>query len=301
MFQTTFADEGRLYLLIYGEPKVGKTRAVLDMVKDHGHYMVLMSSDRGLLYVNHHPKAFEKRLAVAYPRNLKDVRKTLKEAQKKVAKLLAAGVPPQKIWLVVDNITHLQQRLMKEARKVQVEGNSASGRGSIDTEYRREMTTDVDYGVNLGHMVEIADELDTVNCNVCVIALAKAEYTAGRNDRKATGKKIIDMSGQPARRFAGDADAIMLMDRDKSGAAFFKIHGSGSGGDRSGYLEALEPADLLYIVSKMHGKHEQLALQAPADEPEADEPAAEATEAAPDVTTEPEPVAPSTYSPVAQA
>lgn len=266
MFQTTFGTS-RLYLLVYGKAKVGKTRSFLDVVKDHGHYMVLVSTDRGLLYVDTNSQAFEGKLAVAYPRDLKDIRKALAEGRKRVERLMKKGVAPERIWFVIDNISHLQQRLMKEARKVQVEGNSKSGRGQIQDSYEREMTTDVDYGVNLGHMVEIADELDTLPCNVGVIALEKDQYVGDGRDRKASGKQIVAMSGQPANRFAGDADAILQMCRDKKGVAYFAIHGTGSGGDRSGNLEKVEPADLTYIASKMRGRDVNLDVEPEAPAP----------------------------------
>jgi hypothetical protein len=233
--------------------------------------MIMVSTDHGLLHVSKNPEAFNKRLAVANPRNLKDVRKTMKELRRKVDKLLASGQPPQRLWVVVDNLSHLQTRLMKEARKVQVEGSARTGRGTMDTEYQREMTTDVDYGVNLGHMVEIADELDTLNCNVAILCLEKAEYG---KDRKTTGKMLPSLSGQPAVRFTGDADVILHMKKDKAGARYFE-----NKGDRSGLLADVEPADLAYIVSKMHGKHAPVAAL-PAPEPEDNAPIETSPEAA---------------------
>jgi hypothetical protein len=284
VFTNTFDSTPRLYLLIYGQGKIGKTRAVLDAVETHGHYMVMLSTDKGLIYVSQNPEPFNKKLAVAEPRTLEQMRKALKLGEKKVSNLIKQGVPEHKIWFVIDNATHLQQRLMNEARKVFI----GSGRGNVQksNEYEREMTTDMDYQVNLGHMTEIADVLDSIPCNVVVIALEKDEYD---KKRETTGRKLPQIGGQPAVRFIGDADAVLHLRRDKKGVAYFQIHDSGAGGDRSGKLDKTEPADVVYVVNKMRARV-QLKLPADAepivnDELVVDEPAPNPTvaeEATPD-------------------
>lgn len=253
MFTSTFDDDGRLYLLLYGAPKIGKTKSILNLIEHQGHRVIMISTDGGVLYAHKHPEVFNNKLAVANPRTLEETRRAFSLAGQKVKKLIDAGFPAQRIWVVLDNATHLQQRLLTEARKVSIT-RGPGNRPSTDkgAEYAREMTMEMDYQVNLGHMVEIADALDTFRCNVCVICLPKDE-TIGA-DRKSTGRIIPALSGQTATRFAGDADAIIHMDKDANGDRFFRIMG-----DRSGNLgndpesPGLEPADLEYLIAKIHG------------------------------------------------
>ena len=229
----------KVYLHLYGSPKVGKTRTVLKLVEDHRDFMVMISTDNGLFWVRQEPHLFEKRLAVASPTNLKELRADLESGVMRVKQLLRKKVNPSRIWFVIDNLTHLQQRLLVEARKVKLKGAGAE----IADEMIREVATEFDWNVNLGHMSEVASVLETVPCNVITIALEKEE----RDERRATGKIISAISGQSYNRFVGDADAVLHLDVDEKDNRFLSVHG-----DRSNKLPSkLAETDLKLIQADM--------------------------------------------------
>lgn len=229
----------KVYFHLYGAPKVGKTRTVLDLVAKHRDFMVMISTDHGLFWVRQEPQLFEKRLAVASPMKLKDLRSDLESGVMRVKQLLKKGVNPSRIWFVLDNVTHLQQRLLVEARKVKLRGAGAE----IADEMIREVATEFDWNVNLGHMSEVANILESVPCNVITIALEKEE----REERRSTGRIISAISGQSYNRFVGDADAVLHLDADDKGRRYLSVHG-----DRSGMLkDVVEVTDLKLVQKAM--------------------------------------------------
>lgn len=258
----------RVYVLVHADPKVGKTHMVLDLVRKHGHYVVLYSFDEGTFEVRQDPEAFEGKLVVSKPASLRELRDDMQEGSMIIERLVKKGVPRSNIWVVLDTLTHLQNRLMVEARSINVKNPDArdSRRDVV-----RDAVTEVDYNVNLAHMSEVANWLALVPANVVVNAISKEEFI----ERKKTGRVIPAVSGQSAVRFNGDADAILYLDRDKNGKRWL-VCDNETGGDRSGKLGAREPADLLHIASKMLGRpttisETDLALPAPGQGDENDE------------------------------
>lgn len=255
-FTKRFGDDPlgeRAYVLVYGESKIGKTRMVLDLVKKHGEYVVLFSLDRGTMAVRQEPDVYQGKLAICYPRSLNELRKDMREASSIVAKL-AKGVPRSNIWIVIDHVTHLQSKLLAEARKINVLNPSAK---DTREEYVRDAVTEPDWNVNLGHMSEVADFCVDAKCNVVVLALEREE----RIERKTTGRVVPRISGQSYARFVGDADAVLRLQADPEGQRYLTtMTGDSMGGDRSGYLEQVEAADLRHIQQKMIGRHLAPAL-----------------------------------------
>lgn len=248
MFTTNLGESkyaGRIYVMLYGPPKIGKTRAILQLASKaagHKHMLVYLSFDHGLIEMHARSSDYQGRVAVEEDiRRLKDVRKALDAARSWVSRI-AKKVDRTKIWVVADTLTHLQIRLLAEARRVNVR------QGKSGDEYVREMVTEVDWGVNLGHMSEVADALDAMPCNVVTVALERDE----KIDRKETGYKVPAISGQSYSRFTGDADAILRVTKGKSGRRYFRpMHG-----DRLGALAEREPADLALIQAKLNGTFE---------------------------------------------
>lgn len=254
-----FADDPlakRVYLVLFGPGKIGKTRAALGLVTEHKQYVFLLSVDGGILYVRQNPGLFKGKLG-AYvekgPWTLRSARANLNEVRTRVEAAAKKGVAPEKIWVVLDTVTHLQTALLAEARKVVVNKGHGKELAAINDEYEREMVTQVDYQVNLGHMAEIADMLVGMPCNVVVNCLEKAESKG----REKTGVVLPALSGGAYTRILGDADAVLHIETrgsDTDKERFFKtfVQG-GDSGDRSGNLEAIEPADLKHIQNKMLG------------------------------------------------
>jgi hypothetical protein len=222
---------------------------VLDLVRKHGDYVVLFSFDKGTFEVRKNPEIYEKKLAIAEPTTLKALRDDMHEGSMIIEKLVKGGIERHRIWAVIDTVTHLQNRLMTEARQIDVK-NPRANDGRRD--YVRDATTEVDYNINLTHMSEIANFLSSLPCNIVINSLSREEYV----DRKRTGKVVPAISGQSGLRFAGDADAILYLDRDKEGKRWLECNVD-TGGDRSGMLSKFEPADLKALAAKMLSQHSQ--------------------------------------------
>jgi hypothetical protein len=236
----------RCYLLVHSDPKVGKTKMVLDLVRKHGHFVVMLSFDAGTFEVRQSPEDFEGKLAIASPLTLSDLRDDMHEASSIVSKLARAGVPKANIWVCVDTLNALQTKLMVEARKINVKNPETR---DSRKEFVRDATTEVDYNINLAHMGEVADWLAGVQANVIVNCISKEEYV----ERRKTGRVLPAITGQSATRFSGDADAILFLNRDKEGRRWIECDVE-TGGDRSGHLATEEPADLIVIRDKMLGR-----------------------------------------------
>jgi len=236
----------RVYLLVHSDPKVGKTHMVLDLVRKHGHFVVMLSFDGGTFEVRQDPTAFEGKLAIASPSSLQQLRDDMHEATMLVEQLYRKGVPRSNLWICLDTVNALQAKLMIEARKINVKNPDAR---DLRKEFVRDASTEVDYNINLAHMGEVADWLGQVKANVVLNVISKEEYI----ERKKTGRAIPAITGQSSIRLMGDADAILYLDRDREGQRWISCEVDG-GGDRSGRLRAREPADLVAIRDQMLGR-----------------------------------------------
>lgn len=283
-FTKKFSEDplrNRVYLLVHSEPKVGKTHMVLDLVRKHGDFVLLYSFDEGTFEVRQNPEVFESKLAVAKPVSLKGLRDDMHEGSMMIERLVKKGIPRWRIWVVVDTVTHLQNRLMTEARQINVKNPDAR---DVRRDYVRDATTEVDFNINLTHMSEVANFLSPLPCNVIVNALSREEFV----ERKKTGRVLPAITGQSATRFNGDADAILYLNRNEKGERWIECNEE-TGGDRSGRLSAREPADLWSIMRKMIGRELNKTEEAPATEAhaQADAPAlpSETTETEADAST----------------
>lgn len=248
-FTKKFSEDplrNRVYLLVHSDPKVGKTHMVLDLVRKHGNYVMLYSFDEGTFEVRQDPEAFEGKLAIAKPTTLAALRTDMHEGSMMVERLVKSGVPRWKIWVVIDTATHLQQRLMVEARSVNVKNPDAR---DSRREIVRDAVTEVDYNVNLAHMTEVANWASMLPCNIVINAISKEEFV----ERRKTGRVLPALSGQSAVRFMGDADAILWLERNDKDVRSLSCD-QATGGDRSGKLESKEPADLMHILHRMLGR-----------------------------------------------
>lgn len=231
----------RVYLHIFGVPKIGKTVSILDLVLRDRDVVLMVSADRGWQSrVAQNRKAFSGgRFHVAEVDTLMDLREALKIMRMKVGKAVKA-VEPRRVWFVFDTITHIQTMLMQEARRINIKNPVTEDRRD---EYVRDATTEVDYMVNLGHMGEIATALIGMPCNVIAVSLEKEESIK----RTKTGVMVPSISGQSGARFLGDADAILrVVKSDDGDDRVFEVSG-----DRSGQLDKIEPTNLAKLREKM--------------------------------------------------
>jgi len=263
-----FAD--RVYLLVFGAQKIGKTHLVLDLIRTHRQGLILFDVDRGAFEVRKHPKDFRGRLVKSDAMSLHDLRKDFRAA-KAIVEKSAKKLGRENTWVVLDTVTQAQTKLISEARMVNIKNPDA--RDSRD-EFVRDAVIEVDWNINLGHMSELADALLDMRCNVVVTAHSRPE----RIERKSTGRDTPALSGQSYNRFLGDADAILELIAKKNGNRVLRtfIYGSDVGGDRSGNLVDSEyPADLVIIRKTMLGlplvEEEEIEAQGPPAKNEADQ------------------------------
>lgn len=234
----------RLIMLVYGRPKVGKT-TLLYKLAEGGAYVYLISTDRGTLAGNLKPT---ERIQVTYPGTgksyLHDLRESILEVRER-ASVLSSRVGPEKVWIAVDTVTHMQSQLLVEARTVNIKNPASNANRD---EFVRDIMTQVDWGINLTMMAEISEAIRAVPCNVCYIALEKQE-----RDRTDKPIAIPAMSGQSAERYKGDADIIVRMTLDNDGNRVLLCtpeHGYEAGG-RTDRLSAIEAPDLEKIRAKV--------------------------------------------------
>lgn len=234
----------RLIVLVYGRPKIGKT-TLLYKLAEGGSYVYMLSTDRGTLAGSLKPP---ERIQVTYPGTgksyLHDLRESILEVRER-ATVLSARIGPEKVWLAVDTLTHMQSQLMVEARTVNIK-NPASNANRDD--FVRDITTQVDWGINLTMMAEIAEAMRAVPCNICYTALEKHE-----RDRTDHSVSVPAMSGQSAERYKGDADIIVRMTLNDQGKRILQCTpdtGYEAGG-RTDRLSAVEPPDLEALRKKV--------------------------------------------------
>lgn len=234
-------EKRRLSIMLFGSPKIGKTRVLLDLVK-RGNYVALITTDHGTLEVYRNPTLYKGRLVVAEVYNLTDMRRALEEGKTIVRKLIKNGVPPSKIWACIDTVTHLQIMLLTEARRMSLKNPDTD---EDRDDYVRDITTQADWGINLGLMSECANMLNSYPCNIVNIALEKEDRT--------THRPGPSMSGQSRDRFVGDADVILRMVYEAGQGRKFYTSVLDGAGDRSGVLDEIEEPNLITIRDKIFG------------------------------------------------
>ena len=237
----------RVYLHIFGPPKIGKTKLVLDLVEKEKNVVLMLSTDGGWrMQVAQNRSGFSKRLYVADANDLTDIREGLRVMRMK-AENGVRKLDPSSVWFVFDTVTHAQTKLMEEARKINIKNPGAKDHRE---EFVRDATTEIDWGVNLGHMGEIANALVGMPCNVIAVSLEKEQSV----NRSKTGTMIPAISGQSGSRFLGDADAVLRLEQGEDDERVLIPYIDGNlRGDRSGNLGEVEPANLANIRDKMLG------------------------------------------------
>jgi hypothetical protein len=236
----------RVYLHVFGPAKIGKTRLILDLVEKHRDVVIMLSTDGGWkMRVAQNRSGFSKRFYVGDAMTLTDIREALKVMRMK-ANNGVRQLSPRRVWFAFDTITHAQTHLLQEARKINVKHPTAKDHRD---EFVRDVTVEVDWGVNLGHMGEIANALVGMPCNVIAVSLEKEQSV----NRQKTGAMVPAISGQSFTRFMGDADAILRVVPGESKHERMLIpYVDGSlTGDRSGLLDDVEEPDLAMIRDKM--------------------------------------------------
>jgi hypothetical protein len=227
---------------MFGPPKIGKTRILLNLVK-RGDYVAMISTDHGTLEIYRNPSEYQGRLIAAEVYTLQDMRKALEEGKTTVRKLIQNGIPAHKIWVCIDTLTHLQITLLTEARRISLKNPDSK---NDHDEYVRDITTQADWGINLGLMSECANMINSYPCNIVSTSLERESRTTRRPEPS--------ISGQSRDRFLGDADVILRIVCDQDNKRKFHTSVLAGAGDRSGVLDEIEEPDLMVIRDKIFGK-----------------------------------------------
>jgi hypothetical protein len=241
---------GRVVLLLYGEEKVGKTTTVLNMIPQ-GNLVYMMSFDQGTMKLRLDPSLYQNRILLSYPDGLREIRDDLEVFRERVKKAVA-NVGAGKVWVVLDTVTHMQDQLLSEARKMDVKQTSLKAAekkaASADDEYMRDMTTQLDYGINLAHMNETINRVLSLQCNIVLVALERTDKEF--KNRPRIGPRL---SGQAYGLIVGAADAIIRLTKNDSEERVLHCAATSDykAGDRSGQLGAVEPPDLPALRKKM--------------------------------------------------
>lgn len=238
---------GKIVFVIYSEPKIGKTELLLDMLRKHeDQRLYLISADKGDTRVRLDHAPYQGRMAVARPTTLREWRQTMVEVQSLVKSSFAKGRKASDMWVCIDTVTSMQLQLLAEARKLDVAVGRSGKRGIQDgDEFSRDLLTQVDYNVNLGHMVEVTNELLSLPANIVMMALEKK----GQDGRPACPA----LSGQSKDKIVGDADIIARLVIGEGGKRVLQCQPGDdfTAGDRTGKLAPVERADLYALRQKI--------------------------------------------------
>lgn len=233
----------RLSLLLYGRFRVGKTEAIL-RVCERGDVVFLLSIDKGIRSAFDRVATLKKRLFVSYADTLLDLRNDIASVEDRIAKAKASGADLRRVWLVVDNITHMQQNFQTESRSINVKNttNPKVGTGIV-----RDAMVQLDYGVLNTWTNEIVMRLLRLPCNVVFVALERVDF-----DTKIAEPSLV---GQSRDTIPGLCDVIARMVIGNDTSTRNLICGTQSSSETGargamGKLNEVELADLSHLRDK---------------------------------------------------
>jgi len=233
--------EKRLTMLVYGRSRVGKTTRILEVAEKD--LVWVLSTDNGLSAALRQPGKYTGRLFVSTDKKLSDVRATLIGFRRDI-EARKETIPLQRMWVVIDTLTHLQTHFLNESRKVAVATKGVANPKVSDL-YIRDATTQVDYGIVGSWITEVCEMVLAIPCNIVFICMEKYE------DKIATPQLV----GSSVEYVKGLCDVIsrLVVSEDDSRVLICANNGGpqevGFRGEPN-LLEAVEPANFRHIRSK---------------------------------------------------
>lgn len=235
---------------MYGAPGIGKTTAILDLALG-GQVVILISCDGGTGRVRVNPGAYKGRLNVCYvspdpgvaPGDLAfSFKKELEEAVRevvnvKVPGLIQKGVAASRIWVAIDTVTHVQQRLLNEVREMAIENPDYKDNWSKKTtRFDRkvlEQLTELDYNINGSMMTAISEFWNRLPCNLVLTMMVK------QDDKTKRVQPAIQ--GASYQKLVGDCDVLLHIGTGQEGrVAHTAASGKWEAKDRFSVLEGSE-------------------------------------------------------------
>lgn len=262
----------RLVVMVYAKAGIGKTTLAYRLAKS-GNIVFLISTDKGTIEASLDPSQFKNRLAIAKPKAGKDttyiqsLRDTIDGVAGRIEALSKKKIPPSKIWVVVDTATQMQADLMTEARKIDIKHPGA--RSNRD-EFVRDITTQIDYGINLAMMNEVMSSLMDLPCNLYITAYEKEDKDSSKGNRAYYKPQL---SGQARDRFEGAADVICRLEVGEEGERLLKCNPTAViyAKNRGGKLNDVEEPDLAKLWNKVFAEPKPIATPTVASQTETTE------------------------------
>lgn len=234
-----------LKALITGKPKIGKTTVALNLALK-GEKVFVFSVDRGLAdpvrEINQgtkRGKLYEKNIMAfdffSDDLDLRDGERAIKKMVALIEK--AKNTPHNKIWFVLDNLTHLQVKFVDQLRRYSFETKEKA------ESVVKDALTQLDWQVMSNWIMNICTPMFEAQCNTVFIAHEKT-------DKKGNPK--LDVSGQSANIISGLTNANFHM-AIMGGERKFELRNDGVSGIRSRVFDEVEVADLAKIRDKFLG------------------------------------------------
>lgn len=261
-----YADQ--LMLGIYGYPGSGKTEFIMELARGRNDFVYIISMDRGdsrtrvskmqkdrvrgrikIIRVEPHPndtaaiKAWETSPAPF----TSELYATLKlVVNQMIPAVIAKGVPPGRIWLVLDTVTAMQQKLLREGSDQQITGGNpltfrakmAAGRGkkemSLPDRIKGQLLTTPEWGANLAIMSSVVDYVARVPINIVFNMLLKEE----KDEKGKVQRSRPAIQGASYQKVVGDVDVLMWVTKDAAGKHIIRTQATPKweGKDRFGVL-----------------------------------------------------------------
>ncbi|MEK6684647.1 MAG: AAA family ATPase [Nitrospirota bacterium] len=249
MFITDLAADPfrqQFILGIYGRPGCGKTQAILDLAEAR-HFVYMVSTDRGLMKARLNTKKYQGRLLPIYiiptpEEAIADVGKNIEApytrllyrrlstlCTEKIPALLMKGIPADRIWIVVDNATHLQQQLLREGqdeaittgmeKAVQRAGTPKDkdrGKG-LSSHVQQQLLTTPEWGANQAIMAGISEFLMKVPVN-----LVWTFHEKNDKDFKDKYRASPAVQGASWSKYVGDLDVLLHLGVNGDGTRTFR-------------------------------------------------------------------------------
>jgi len=260
-----YADQ--FVLGTYGYPGTGKTELVMELARGRQDFVFLVSMDRGdsrtrvsrvqqarvrgrirIIRVEpdpNDPKALREWDTGPAPFTTELYRTLKVVVDDMIPEVIAKGVPRNRIWLVMDTITAMQQKLLREGTDQQIKGGNpitfrAKMKGgrekkkfSLPERVKGQLLTQPEWGANLAVMSGVIDYILRLPVNIVFNMLLKEEKD---RDGKIV-RRMPAVQGSSYQKVVGDLDVLAWVTHD-SAKHFLRTNSTAKweGKDRFGSL-----------------------------------------------------------------
>lgn len=233
----------RFVLGICGRVGGGKTSVVLDLAKANN-LVYLISTDQGTAKARQeyaaNPTVYGGRLGIKYAENLATAKAAMRLVKEEVDDKLKKGIPPDKIWVVLDTVNSLQGNLLFEATEYEVINADLDKNKPKPKKEDREFLCEIDWGVNFRLMTGLFKVLLSCPVNIVMTVLHTDKQYKGR------ALHVPAIQGSYYSKWMGDVEVLLYLYVDPNGDRVFKTRPTMAweAKDRFGKLDEDEPCYL---------------------------------------------------------